>query len=295
LPGICDFYRNHHPEGTLIVTPINEVGFISWLGGDVGGTSPFCINNGWQLKYAYMKAYIAGIEALKEVDSKVRILTTEPLINVTYRKPATALQIKNAAIEHELQFQVLDMLSGRMCPELGGKEEYLDMIGFNYYYNNQWTVDPHTGIGWNDLVPDENYSPLFKLVSDLYNRYHRPLVLSETSHPGVDRPIWLRHIVEHVASILAFNIPLWGICWYPIVDRPDWDNLDHWHHAGVWDYFPESPGNKRVLHQPTADALLEMQQILEPAIRLRGVLKEYTVDNYSLPNFVNKPTINFEK
>ena len=42
--------------------------------------------------------------------------------------------------KHEEQFQVADILSGRMCLELDGKLEYLDILGYNYYYNNQWSI-----------------------------------------------------------------------------------------------------------------------------------------------------------
>src|SRR5690349_3678729 len=41
------FYRSIAPDETLIVTPINEVSFLSWLGGDARGTSPYCRGNGW--------------------------------------------------------------------------------------------------------------------------------------------------------------------------------------------------------------------------------------------------------
>ena len=77
------FYREIDSEGDVIITPINEVSFLSWLGGDVRGTSPFCIRQGWEVKYHLMKAYIEAIEAMKEVDSRVRIMTTEPLVNIT--------------------------------------------------------------------------------------------------------------------------------------------------------------------------------------------------------------------
>lgn len=260
--AFAQFYRKLDPEGTLVVTPINEVGFISWLGGDVAGTSPFCFNNGWKVKYAYVKAYIEGIKALKEIDSSIRILTTEPLVNVTCRVNATVAEKEHAAFHHQLQFQVLDMLSGRICPELGGRLEYLDIVGFNYYYNNQWILDPHRVIGWNDPVPDPDYKSLFKLVSELYDRYNRPLVLSETSHPGIDRPLWVRHISEEIKTLNAFQVPIWGICWYPIIDRPDWDYTDQWHKAGIWDWAENAPGQYRILHQPTMDALKEAQRVL---------------------------------
>ena len=35
-------------------------------------------------------------------------------------------------------FEAWDMLSGRVQPELGGDERYLDVIGVNYYDRNQW-------------------------------------------------------------------------------------------------------------------------------------------------------------
>lgn len=44
------FYREIDSDGDLIITPINEVSFLSWLGGDVRGTSPFCIRQGWEVK-----------------------------------------------------------------------------------------------------------------------------------------------------------------------------------------------------------------------------------------------------
>jgi hypothetical protein len=269
------FYKEHNEEGILIVTPINEVGFISWLGGDVAGTSPYCFNNGWQVKYAYMRAYIAGVRALKEVDSGVRILTTEPLINVTCRNPATELERQHAAFYHELQFQVLDMLSGRIFPELGGKEEYLDLLGCNYYYNNQWVLDPHFVLGWNDEMPNENYKPLGNLLNEVYQRYNRPLVLSETSHPGIDRPLWINHIAEEAHKLIAMDVPLWGICWYPVIDRPDWDYLDQWHHAGLWDH--ESPmfGQKRILHMPTSRALQDARHRLGPTLIASKVQKSF--------------------
>src|SRR5918993_4112777 len=106
------FYRSIDPFGTLIVTPINEVSFLSWLGGDVRGTSPFCVGQGWEVKYRLMKAYIEGIEALKAADPGIRILTTEPLVNIVPRQGGSPEEIAHAAAENDHQFQVTDILSG---------------------------------------------------------------------------------------------------------------------------------------------------------------------------------------
>ena len=118
------FYRSIVPQGDLIVTPINEVSFLSWLGGDVRGTSPFCVGQGWEVKYRLMKAYIEGIEAMKEVDKTIRIMTTEPLVNIIPHENAGQEEIDLAISVHEDQFQVTDILCGKICPELRGKPEY---------------------------------------------------------------------------------------------------------------------------------------------------------------------------
>ncbi len=280
--AFANFYLRFSSE--MIVTPINEVGFMSWLGGMVGGTSPYCVNNGWSVKYAYMKAYIKGIEALKAVHPSVRIMTTEPLVNVTYNFSASQEQKDSAAFHHELQFQVLDMLSGRICPELGGREEYLDILGFNYYYNNQWTLDPHQILGWNDPVPNPHYRPLASLLDDVHKRYERPIVLSETSHPGEDRPVWLEHISLQIRKVLELGIPFWGICLYPIIDRPDWDNLDIWHQAGIWDRIQGGTEQQRMLHGPSADALLRQQELTQASVEKSENYLLYG-DSINQPNY----------
>jgi hypothetical protein len=70
------FYRSKNPDDVLVVTPINEVSFLSWLGGEVKGTSPWCNRQGWEIKYNLMQAYIEAIEALKAADPRVRIMMT---------------------------------------------------------------------------------------------------------------------------------------------------------------------------------------------------------------------------
>ena len=259
------FYRTLRPTDTLIVTPINEVSFISWLGGDARGTSPYCTNQGWEVKYALMKAYIEGIAAMREEDAGLRILTTEPLVNIVPPFGATLEQIAFAKARHENQFQSVDILCGAICPELGGKPEYLDIIGFNWYYNNQWIAGTETFLPWLNEIPDPRWTPLHQLLQQAYQRYGRPMVLTETSHPREDRFKWIRFITRECITALQAGVPLWGICWYPIIDRPDWDYLMPWHHAGLWDVDITQVQNgvhSRELHLPTATAFLQAQQAI---------------------------------
>ena len=258
------FYREIDADGDLIITPINEVSFLSWLGGDVRGTSPFCVGQGWEVKYRLMKAYIEGIEAMKDEDSRVRIMTTEPLVYITHEINASQKNVEKACAVNQEQFQVTDILSGRICPELRGKPEYLDILGYNFYYNNQWILETHEFLEWKKYCNDERFTPLHKLLISAYKRYQRPFVISETSHPREHRPLWVEMIIEECALILLEGLPLWGVCWYPILDRPDWDNLNVWHQSGIWDeLLVPNDFPVRNLHVPTAQMFINGQIYLK--------------------------------
>jgi hypothetical protein len=273
--AFVDFYRSERPEGVLIVTPINEVSFLSWAGGEVRATSPYGVRLGWEVKYALMRAYIEGTVALREADPGIRILTTEPLVNIVPPHDPTPQQRNDARQHHEWQYQATDMLAGRVSPELGGRPELLDIMGFNYYYDNQWDVSTSRRLGWNDPQPDPRWRNLRELLKEAYRRYNRPIAITETSHPGEDRPLWLKMIGRECAAALQQGIPLLGVCLYPIIDRPDWDFLDNWHHSGMWDAAlrPDGPPH-RILHEPSAEALRAAQhtvaQVLDrkPALAL---------------------------
>ncbi|KQT18149.1 amine oxidase [Chryseobacterium sp. Leaf404] len=254
-------YRSLVPDGLLIVTPINEVSFISWLGGDVKGTSPYCVGQGWEVKYALMKAYIEGIEMMKSVDSAIRIMVTEPLISIVSDNPGDTYSLLAAQEKHYEQFQVHDILSGKICPELRGKPEYLDIIGVNFYYNNQWTNETHDYLPWAEEPPHPQYRTLQNLIETVFTRYGRPIVISETSHPGEDRAKWIKSVTEECVSVLKAGLPLLGCCFYPVVDRPDWDNLNDWHHSGIWDIF-DPVSLQRHVDQSSFEALKSFQNKL---------------------------------
>lgn len=257
------FYRSLQPHGQLIISPINEVSFLSWLGGDARGTSPYCINLGWEVKYSLMRAYIEGINALREEDPSIKILTTEPLIQVVPAINATVEEIEKAYQTEQFQFQCTDILIGQMCPELGGKPDYLDIIGVNFYYNNRWVDGFKEFLSWANIPFDNRWKPLSTLLQQVYERYNRPIIIAETSHPGIHRPNWMNYITAECVTALERNIPLLGVCLYPIIDRPDWDHLTPWHQAGLWDA-EIKPGElpTRDLYKPYADALLQSDKLI---------------------------------
>jgi hypothetical protein len=59
------------------------------------------------------------------------------------------------------------------------------------------------------------------------------------------------------------GVALEGVCIYPILDRPDWEDGQQWHNSGLWDLLPDETGRlRRVLHYEYAAALRSVQQLL---------------------------------
>jgi hypothetical protein len=139
------------------------------------------------------------------------------------------------------------MIAGRLWPQLGGDPAYLDIIGANYYVHNQWV---HNG----SFIErdDPRYRPLHHLLADLYRLNHKPLFIAETGIEDHRRPEWLRYITDEVIAALEAGIPVEGICLYPIVNHPGWDDDRHCHN-GLWDYCNEF--GHREIYKPLAQEL----------------------------------------
>jgi hypothetical protein len=234
----------------LIVTPINEISYLAWLAGNRGLLTPSTSTQSQALKRQLVRAFLAAVDALRGVDRDTCILTTEPLISVTAGsdRAADALAAQEA---HEAQFEACDMVVGRLHPDLGGSPEYVDRMGVSFY---PWNQRLHAAPLAEGRLPiyekHPNYRPLRSLLTEVYGRYGKPLTVTETSCEGDQRHIWLRNICEEVRGANWAGIPVEGICWYPALTYPGWNDGRRCD-CGIWDE-PNMEGLRPVF-RPLAD------------------------------------------
>lgn len=245
-----------HLHGTSddvpMYTPINEISFFAWAAGEVGWFFPFGKGRGGELKRQLIRACIAGINAIWDVDPRARIVVVEPVIHVVPPKNRPEMAAEAAAYRNS-QFEACDMLAGRLCPELGGNPRYLDIVGVNFYHDNQWEQPGGRKIAWHIHPRDSRWVPFHLLIKEVYNRYRRPIFVAETSHVGSGRAEWIRELTDEVVRAINVGVPIEAVCLYPIVDRFEWEDPTHWHNSGLWDYSIDSQGNfRRVLNEEYA-------------------------------------------
>ncbi len=242
--------------------PVNEISFSAWGGGDAGYLNPFAHGRGHELKVQLTRAAISAMEAILDVDPRARFMHADPAINVI-TDPHRPHEFWLAEGHRQAQYQAWDMISGRSWPQLGGRPELLDIIGVNYYSNNQWIHGgPPVDIG------HPLYRPLHRLLMEIYGRYGRPILLAETGIEFDRRPAWLAYVAAELELARAKGVPMEGLCLYPVLNHAGWDD-DRPCQNGLLEQ-PWSAG-RRDVYQPLADELARAQQRhaqrLAPSVR----------------------------
>ncbi|MEJ7605550.1 MAG: hypothetical protein WKF37_04635 [Bryobacteraceae bacterium] len=240
-------FLTYHISAEPYVCPINEISFFAWAAGEVGYLNPYLTQQGNRVKRQLVRAHIAGIEGVRSVIPAARIVQIDPVVNVLAEKGATKAEQLRAESHCESVFHAWEAVAGRRNAELGGRESYLDIVGVNYYPYNQFHL---TGGPIDRVHP--SYIPLHQLLGGLYRRLQRPLFIGETGIENEQRPEWLAYIADEVIKSFQAGVPVGGVCLYPIVNHPGWDDDRHCHN-GLWDYCNDS--GEREIYKPLADEL----------------------------------------
>jgi hypothetical protein len=227
---------------------INEISFWAWAG-HMGKFQPVARGRGDEIKRQLVRATIAGIEAIRTVEPHARFVQIDPLIHVV------------GGTLNKVRFAAWDMLAGQLEPDLGGKPEYLDIVGLNYYCDNQWRARGSTIPLGHHL-----YKPLSDLLAEVHLRYDRPLLIAETGAEGSGRSAWLYYVADEVRTAMAAGVPMEGICLYPVLDYPGWDDDRHCAVGLLGN--PDADG-RRPLHMPLAEELARQQAALVGFVKQR--------------------------
>lgn len=236
-----------------LVIPVNEISFFSWIAGDIGRFYPFATGRGRDLKRNLASAAITAARSIKSIAPGSKIIASEPLVYVTSRDGTS--EIVEAAESYRMsQYEAFDMLTGRLAPELGGDDDCLDVIGVNYYPHNQWYYPDREMIPRGDLT----YKPLREMLLEVSSRYELPIFIAETGTENDERSGWFRYVTDECRAVLQTGkVNLQGVCLYPIVNHPGWEDERHCHN-GLLDYCDDL--GKREIHKPLA---LEMRRLAQ--------------------------------
>jgi len=255
-------------RGPHFFTPINEITFFAFAGGEWGWVAPYQKGkeNRERLRLALCRAAIAGVKAIREVDPEARMVHVDPLVHVVAPEDRPDLADEARHETFNDTFVAWDVLAGKQHPEFGGSPEVLDIVGVNCYSFGQMEFQeqgPHQALG----PRDDRIEPLCDLLTRVWERYGRPIIIGETSGLREGRPAWLKDVMEECLAAVANGIDLHGICLFPGVDMPDW-HTGEWLHNGICDLQDEAGDLRRVPYEPYVQELHRWQKFLNRVTKL---------------------------
>ena len=224
---------------------LNEISFLCWAVEcgyfpRIGPDEP-----GW-LKRQLVKAGIAAASAIRAQWPEACLVWAEPLIHVAPKHHGKQ-EVAAAEQRRLAQFEACDLLTGRVEPELGGRPDFVDVVGLNFYPHNQWYLDgPTVPMGHHE------YRSLADMLVEVADRYAKPLFIAETGAEGSGRPAWLHYVCDEVREAGRQGVTVEGICIYPVTAYPGWDNSRH---CEVGLLSPIGSDGKRHVHEPLAEEL----------------------------------------
>ncbi len=92
------------------------------------------------------------------------------------------------------------------------------------------------------------------------------MFIAETGAEDNARGPWLKYATDETCAALAAGVPVDGMCLYPILNHPGWNDGRHCHN-GLWDYADKNGDRK--IYEPLAAQLRRSQKLLDTAERAK--------------------------
>lgn len=248
-----------YTDDTLLIVPMNEPSFFSWMS-ECGMWAPFLKGDGIVFKRQLIRAAVAAMDAIWSIDGDVRFIHADPYMFRLPARPDDGRDVEYCREFNELvRWQSWDMISGRIEPELGGRPEFLDIIGVNYYrHNQQFAMDDGGEEPHFDTIPLDHAErlSLADVIGDVHGRYERPIIITETGSYEGHRPTWWNVTLRELRTALDRGLPVYGVCSYPTLDvTPDAGFIAP--QSGLWDFDPADPQCRRIPHEASLSVIRE--------------------------------------
>jgi hypothetical protein len=253
------------------VAPINELSHYTWRVGTLGTWHPFTRGQDQRLKEQLMLAHERCFERIKQSAPDVRVLLIEPFYHAAGREDDPP-SMTEAARVRESTFEALD----RLAP-------FADAIGLNFYFDGQvecYRVRGKEGYQRRKLpARDPRRVSLVEALRLYCGRFGKPMVVTETSVRATRRLPWLGSMTQQALEAIREGLPLQGMCWYPIMDVPDWGDLAEGEtldelrlaHSGLIRLDRTARGLRRSLARDVVQGVREMEAKLQRSLKSQSL------------------------
>jgi beta-glucosidase/6-phospho-beta-glucosidase/beta-galactosidase len=223
-------------------TPLNEPRIAAWYAGRIGWWPPYL--RGWRGFVRVLLAICNGIaataRALRAADPEIVLAHVDATDLYETAEPPLEAEV---ARRQEIVFLALDLLAGRVVPDhplhgwlvargaspavlesFAAQPVPLDVVGINLYPMFTWKRLSRASGQLRARMPYARATLLERLADLYFERYRRPIFVTETAALGSvrRRRAWLDDSVEAVRRLRARGVPVIGYTWWPMFALVAW-------------------------------------------------------------------------
>jgi beta-glucosidase len=224
-------------------TPLNEPLVNSLMCGRRGVWPPYLKGDAGYVRVMLQvaKGVLNTVAALKEVDPQSVMVQVE----ATGLNRAARHDLEVLAVEDQRRgYLFFDLITGLVKTEhplygwllrhgatpdeltdIARRPVPIEVLGMNFY--PQWStqqvfVDDRGRVSYRPVEQDG--TGFEGLITDYYERYRAPIMITETSALGEDevRMRWLEASVAAVRRLRGRGVPVFGYTWFPLFTMIDW-------------------------------------------------------------------------
>jgi beta-glucosidase/6-phospho-beta-glucosidase/beta-galactosidase len=187
------------------------------------------------------RGIVKATRTLRLLQENIQILHTDTCERHVALDPTNAAASNGAAFANARRFLVDDLLHGGVTLEHplysylienGATESQLrwfqeniappNIRGLDYYRQSEWEWLDGAEKQWA-----ERRAGFASVAGDYVERYHLPVMLSETNYFGsvAERTHWLRFMWQEYRTLLQDGKDVRGFCWFPFIDSTDFQHM----------------------------------------------------------------------
>ncbi len=258
-------------------TPLNEPTVTAEWCGKRGVWPPYLHGDDGYVKVilAVAKGLVLAVQALKAEQPDMETVQVEAMWRFSTEKESLQAYIHQY---NELQYCIFDLTTGRVDQDHplytylrhNGVTRYdlswlhrnavtYDYLGINFYPWSYGRVSVRGGGLMYRLSHGINGLAIAEVISAAYERYHIPMLVTETSarREQVGRGLWMDETIAAVRGLRQRGIPIIGYTWFPFFSMFSWFYrtgrlpIEHYLlHLGLYECHFDQQGN--FIRQPTA-------------------------------------------
>jgi hypothetical protein len=212
-----EFLARRSPRNISII-PVHQISFLASAAGDFALLPPYLRSMGGLVQRQLVKAAIRASRIVRAKLPAALLLSVEPVID-TAGDEAVPAQASAAERRHLAVFEPWDMLTGKICPELGGRPEYLNMICVRFFERHPWLH--HSSRTHADHIRGERHphvqrhKPFHQTLAEIHQRYGLPLMVTRAPVEHSKGSVWSQFVDREVAAALELKVPIVGVSFHP--------------------------------------------------------------------------------